>query len=248
MIRSSSCGFQPRGGKHPGIFSVATVMAKASTRETSVSTITRATTSDGKGGGKHGKGNFTGKDWVMQPRSVADQGPWQIVQTRTTTIDEIVNTPTSTRPKFDVVVVLDTSSSMKGQKMRDAIASIQDLVDNVLDTDDGVGLVTFAADVREQLPLTRKRHLTPLEECMSSIHCSGRTALWDGIFAGFSMLCRRERQQHPHPSHPYLIVLTDGQDNSSINLTKERLRDILAKPSEHGFGGLRASNFHMNCW
>eukprot|EP00438_Fugacium_kawagutii_P028416 Skav221006 [mRNA] locus=scaffold2350:12768:13694:+ [translate_table: standard] len=151
------------------------------------------------------------------------------------------------RAAFDVVVVLDTSSSMKGKPIKDAKRCVADLY-RLLGDDDGLALITFDTEIRLVMDLTRKKDglADALERSLLRVECGGRTRLWDSVFQGFELLCCRKRNGGRAPSHPYLIVVTDGMDNESKMVDKDEVKAILSKPGEHGYGGPRSANFHLN--
>lgn len=150
------------------------------------------------------------------------------------------------RPCFDVVVVLDASADMAGNSWEEAMKCIQNIADEVLQADDGLGFVTFnqAVTTRRQLAC-RGSQPTNVKGLLRDVQPSGSAALWDGIFEGFKLLCKRTRQEVPTVSHPYLIVLTTGRDSGSRLITQEGLHEILCKPSAHGYDGNKAAHFHL---
>jgi uncharacterized protein (DUF58 family) len=145
---------------------------------------------------------------------------------------------------FDVLFAVDASGSMAGSPLRAVLAAVGDIYSSVLADNDGLGLLTFSgAGVRSAFGLTKKRELADLQAKLGTVAASGCTPLWDGIFAGVAALHGRSRVRPPRPSHPYLVVLTDGEDTSSTR-TADEVAALLAKPSDHGFGGLPMANFH----
>lgn len=124
--------------------------------------------------------------------------------------------------------------------------SVMEIFTDILSDEDSIGLVIFNNEVKELLPLSSKKdlRLPMMSALMKGITCEGQTALWDGLYEGFKLLCNRKHQDH----HPYLIVVTDDRDNASKKKKKkkEEVRDTLAKPGEAGFRGTQASNFHMD--
>lgn len=146
---------------------------------------------------------------------------------------------------------------MKGEKIATAIKCIMELVRDVLRKDDGVALVIFAAQA-EHIDLgssdgegfTRKADLGPdcahMEKIMKGVSRPGHsTALWDGLFKGADLLFNRERRCRPNPSHPALVILTDGKDNAS-ELTAGFVQELVENPGHSGYSGFAASNFHMD--
>ena len=107
-------------------------------------------------------------------------------------------------PAVDVVLAIDLSGSMCGDPTRKAIAAMQDFVDQMDEDTARIGIVAFADQVREVLPLTgdfgRVRQVI-----------SGLAGVDVGVCneaqpftAAYGMLRKRESDVR------YIVVLTDG--------------------------------------
>lgn len=105
-----------------------------------------------------------------------------------------------------VVLVMDTSGSMKGAPLDNAKAAANALVD-ALDPEATVALVTFSDRVRVVSGLTDDR--AALKAAISGMNASGETALYDGIVQAAALVPRAAE------ARPSVIVLSDGADTAS---------------------------------
>ena len=113
----------------------------------------------------------------------------------------------------DLVVVLDRSGSMEGQKLNDARQAIIRLLDR-LGTEDRLALVTYANRVQTQSPLlpmneANRRRLTAV---VKQVYAGGGTNLGGGLSRGIDLLmptadAGRQRK---------LILISDGLANQGI--------------------------------
>jgi Mg-chelatase subunit ChlD len=172
-------------------------------------------------------------------------------ETMTVTKDEVVTSDIPTRPNYDFVFVLDVSGSMSGDPSKEMLQALSYLISSVLEPNDGVGIVTFSNAPSSILPITPKYKLSLEKDIKSALEgsgsdrrfrCGGGTALWDSIGTGLEMLATRPRIHPPFPSHPFLVVLTDGEDNHSTRLTASNTKDILEHPKSGGYRNM--GNFH----
>ncbi len=109
------------------------------------------------------------------------------------------------RLSVDVVLVLDTSTSVVGaklQRLRDAAGAF--LLG--LRTDERSALVTFSQQVRLAEPWTDDRER--LRATLSGIAGSGSTALCDAVYLGLRLSDASDRRTA-------VVVFSDGLDNSS---------------------------------
>ena len=104
----------------------------------------------------------------------------------------------------DVVLAIDLSGSMCGDPTRKAIAAMQEFVDQMDDSCTHIGVVAFADDVREVLPLSDdfgkvRRTVAGLEGVDVGV-CNGAQP----FTTAYSMLKKRDSEVR------YVVVLTDG--------------------------------------
>ncbi|MCB2148855.1 MAG: VWA domain-containing protein [Deltaproteobacteria bacterium] len=116
-------------------------------------------------------------------------------------------------PATDLVVVLDRSGSMEGQKLNDARQAIIRLLDQ-FGPEDRLALVTYSNDVQTSsalVPLnqTNRRRLTAV---VNQVYAGGGTNLGGGLSRGIDMLMAApaaERQRK-------VILISDGLANQGI--------------------------------
>ncbi len=124
-----------------------------------------------------------------------------------------------TKRPTNVYLVVDTSGSMAGTKMRLTKAALRSFVQQIRGDRDQVGLITFSSGVRLVRPLQ------PLDEggrqsllaAIDDLDASGETALVDGIWEAFDDL----QQQGDAEAINALVVMTDGHENSSHHRISE---------------------------
>lgn len=121
---------------------------------------------------------------------------------------------TSTSQLRSLALVLDASGSMAGSGNAGAIQMGHHLVDNKMGIMDEATIFHFASTVTKVQGLTSNHTL--LNAAISTLASSGATACWDGIYAGLEELV----SSSSNPSR-CLIVLTDGDDNSSTHTPQQ---------------------------
>jgi uncharacterized protein YegL len=101
-----------------------------------------------------------------------------------------------------VVILLDTSWSMYGEKLQAAKEGTSELL-KVLKENDRVMVITFNSEVKKLTP----KPVAPSKVDLSTVEASGGTNLYDAILA---VEFKKEAKRRP-----VLVVLTDGEDTSS---------------------------------
>jgi Ca-activated chloride channel homolog len=117
-----------------------------------------------------------------------------------------------------VALVLDTSGSVEGQRLEHLVAA-GDTVVRLLGAGDAASLVTFSN--RPLLHAGSVRDPGSLRSALASARAAGRTALWDSLFAGISLVAGR-------PERSLVLLLTDGLDNSSW-MTRDQVAESLKR-------------------
>jgi len=119
----------------------------------------------------------------------------------------------------DLVVVLDRSGSMQGEKLQQAKAAVHHLVSR-LGPDDRFALVTFASETRLEIPLAAATDATrrAWRERVERIHAGGGTFMVPGLTTGLGTL---EAGRLPGRS-ARAILISDGLAAEPPELLKEQ--------------------------
>ncbi len=123
------------------------------------------------------------------------------------------------RKRADILLVVDTSGSMAGDKITMVKAGIETFLMRIL-PEDRVGLITFDSQARlvvAMQPLSENR--IELQLAVQEMRASGRTALFDAL-----ELARQTLEALPPPDDDRIqaiVLLSDGADNASRNSLAE---------------------------
>ncbi len=120
------------------------------------------------------------------------------------------------RRPLRIAVVLDTSLSMEGDKLKSAIASAVEFLNILEPGDEGLG-VTFSDDVRIPQDLTSNR--SELEAAIRKVEAKGGTSLYDAIYKASERLAEFEGRR-------VLVVLSDGRDEAANGLEPGSLHTL----------------------
>ena len=126
---------------------------------------------------------------------------------------DVVPVSESTRPA-GVVLVIDTSGSMKGAKLDRAKAAAARFIERKVATD-AVAVVAFDNEARIAANFTADAAL--LKATIDGLQASGETALWDGVRLAAGLFADRRDVL------PYLVVLSDGADTVSSTTFEQAL-------------------------
>ncbi|GAG74559.1 unnamed protein product, partial [marine sediment metagenome] len=130
-----------------------------------------------------------------------------------TSVERIASVP----EPIGVVLVLDTSGSMKGEPIEDAGSAASLFMDEMRAIDE-FAVVGFADSITIYSSFTSNRK--NLRDSISQIVAEGETSLFDGIIIALDQFKKREKIKHR-----YLIVLSDGTDTVS----KLTVQDVIDK-------------------
>jgi tight adherence protein B len=111
-----------------------------------------------------------------------------------------------------VVLVIDTSGSMKGEPLKNAKSAASAFIEEMRETDK-TAIVGFSDTATVFSPFTSDK--PTLKGSIESIEAAGETALFDGILKGVEQF-----GQAGDIRHKYLIVLSDGADTVSLGTTE----------------------------
>jgi tight adherence protein B len=110
------------------------------------------------------------------------------------------------RSNATLMLVLDTSLSMRGQRIQDAVAAAKKLIAHA-NTADRIGLATFGGDAALIVKPTADHD--KVRRALDSVPLANRTTLFDGVELAAKTLAKRG------DSRRAIILLSDGADTSS---------------------------------
>lgn len=111
------------------------------------------------------------------------------------------------RDPIDVVLLIDTSGSMEGDPLVKAKAAAVEFVE-AMGPDDRIAVMAFSSEPRSVVDFTSDRAM--LEAGIGSLSTKGYTALHDGLIQSTRLFKDAGRDR-------YVVVLSDGNDSTSIN-------------------------------
>jgi Ca-activated chloride channel family protein len=114
--------------------------------------------------------------------------------------------------RTNVMLVVDTSGSMEGEKIENVKEALATFLDQIKSSEERVGLVEFYNDVTERVPINElKNNRSALVRAVSSLDAGGNTALLDGVATAYERL---QRLNDPGRINA-IVVMTDGKENAS---------------------------------
>ena len=117
----------------------------------------------------------------------------------------------STRVPVDLIVLIDTSTSM-----RDKLSAVHDAASGFLKTlrpEDRGAVVSFANSVSVLQPLTSDQAL--LQSAIASTQAGGNTCLNNAVYVALKQFARAARQDD-EVRRQAIVVLSDGADTASL--------------------------------
>ena len=163
---------------------------------------------------------------VPAPETIAAvQASWQLV-----------------KKQADVLLVIDTSGSMEGEKITQAKAAASVFLDN-MPPQNQVGLLTFDDQVTLRVaPAPFEGNQTELRNQINSLATTGNTALYDGLAQAVKIL--EESAAQGEDRIQSIVLLSDGQDTNSqaslqnisqqLQLSREDRNPIIVIPIAYG--------------
>lgn len=129
---------------------------------------------------------------------------------------QVIDRFTTERKPLRIAIVLDTSYSMEGAKLRATQAAAVALLD-VLDAADEGMVIAFNDAVRIIQPLTSDRGA--LSAAIRSVEAKGGTSLYDAIWMASEALQQFEGRR-------VMVLLSDGRDEAANGLEPGSLRTL----------------------
>ncbi|MGB8214380.1 MAG: VWA domain-containing protein [Anaerolineales bacterium] len=160
---------------------------------------------------------------ISQPKTVLEIPSPQVLEGIRTLWQKV-------KKPVDIVVVMDISGSMQGDKINSARASLIQFIGK-LDDRDRLKIVTFSDDITTITPLTPvggKRQA--VIDSVSGIFENGNTRLYDAVDSNYQNLLQEGDPKHIRA----MVVLTDGLDTESKLTLDQVLADINSSSQEGG--------------
>ena len=152
---------------------------------------------------------------TLQPQTLLPTPPKAL-------LDVVVNVWRYTKGPANLLLVVDTSESMEGDKLSQTKAALHAFIDQIQGDGDRIGLVEFGSDVKhfdslQQLDGDGRRQLS---QAIGAMRAGGYTALVDAVWSAHAALQSRGDAAAINA----IVVMSDGRDNDS----RYRLRDLQA--------------------
>ena len=117
-----------------------------------------------------------------------------------------------TKRRTNVMLVVDTSGSMSGDKINNVKDALKIFVDQIQNDQERVGMVLFSSEVYNTIPPQELRtNRQALYSTISSIKPGGNTALLDAVKASYGQLQKLNDKGRINA----IVVMTDGLENNS---------------------------------
>ena len=128
-----------------------------------------------------------------------------------------------TKRKTNVMLVVDTSGSMQGEKLANAKAALRTFLAQIPTDQERVGLVEFNTGVANIIELdTLGQNRAMLTSAVDNLQASGNTALLDAVRTAYTRL---QRQADPERINA-IVAMTDGKENASAVTLRQLAAEI----------------------
>jgi len=129
-----------------------------------------------------------------------------------TVLDVVRESWLANKRRTNVMLVVDTSGSMEGDKIDNVKQALTTFLDQIKSDQERVGLIEFYNNVTELVQISElKNNRSALVHAVDGLDAGGNTALLDGVSAAYDRL-----QQLNDPSRiNAIVVMTDGKENAS---------------------------------
>jgi Flp pilus assembly protein TadB/Mg-chelatase subunit ChlD len=117
-----------------------------------------------------------------------------------------------------VVLVIDTSNSMAGQPMADAVAAASTYVDQL---PEDIDIAVVAVSTQAQLRLSPTSDRGQVQQSLGGLFAGGRTALYDALAASADIA------EDPTYTERRVLVLSDGADTASATTLEAALQRLI---------------------
>lgn len=180
----------------------------------------------------------------VEENGISVSGPTQVLDIPSPeVIAEIQLSWAFVKKQADVLLVIDTSGSMLGDKMNQAREAAAAFV-NALEADNRIGLLTFASSVPRTLQVPMDRLESNKNDMLSSINrlqANGGTELYQAVTRAVEEMSSIDGDNRIRA----IVILSDGQDTGSgsfnlqraiaaINATRSDANPVIVIPVAYG--------------
>jgi Ca-activated chloride channel family protein len=169
--------------------------------------------------------SLTGPDSPLTAANGVDPAqPQTTLQIPTPDVVEVVqNVWWYTKRRTNVYLVVDTSGSMRGEKIEAVREALRVFLDQIKSDVDAVGMVEFSSQVNNIIPLdTLSNNRGELERAAAGLQAGGDTALLDGVRAAYVRLQQKNDRERINA----IVALTDGKENASRVSLRQLTREM----------------------
>ncbi len=130
-----------------------------------------------------------------------------------------------TKRHTNVYLVVDTSGSMRGEKLDNAQEALRIFLDQIKGDMERVGLVEFSSQVNNIIPLNElSQNRADLTAAIEQLEASGDTALLDAINTAYVRLQELNDSERINA----IVAMTDGRENNSSISSRELTQKMRA--------------------
>jgi Ca-activated chloride channel family protein len=127
---------------------------------------------------------------------------------------------TNERVPLGLGLLLDTSDSMFGRRIKDAQAAVERFLVSLLDAKDAFFVMAFNHEAR--VLFGWKTDPAGVHEALAKLHPGGSTAIYDAVLSALPLIDTRPRERAA------IVLITDGADTAS-DTTLHELRPALVR-------------------
>ncbi|MDO8688602.1 MAG: VWA domain-containing protein [Dehalococcoidia bacterium] len=119
--------------------------------------------------------------------------------------------------RANIILVMDVSGSMEGDKLGRAKDALVSFLKQVPSDDERIGLVAFASNYQEMVPLGRLGdNRQQLLNAADQLSAGGNTAFFYAVWRAYLSLSQRNDPERIN----VVVAMTDGQENASKNFSQ----------------------------
>jgi Ca-activated chloride channel family protein len=127
------------------------------------------------------------------------------------------------RKRANIVLVVDTSGSMRGDKIEEAKAGLELFISRLLD-EDRVAMITFSSTPEVVVPLDElTKNRMQLQAAVQNIEVEGQTAMYDALREARKVL---EADLNDRNRINAIVLLSDGEDTAQTSTFEDVKRDF----------------------